>query len=59
MEADLKGSVITDVEYHYDTGELLTIWIRANDGKLYSLIPVEYKFGILECPYAEEYHGGK
>lgn len=57
MDVDLKQAVITDVEYHYG-GELLTLWVRAKDGKLYSLIPVEYRFGILECPYAEEYHGG-
>lgn len=58
MDVDLKKAVITDVEYNYDTGELLTIWVRATNGKLYSLIPVEYKFGIIECPYAEKYHGG-
>jgi hypothetical protein len=60
MDVDLKQAVITDVEYHCEgTGELLTIWVRAKDGNLYSLIPVEYKFGILACPYAEKYHGGK
>jgi hypothetical protein len=59
MDVDLKQAVITDVEHNYDTGELLTIWVRAKDGKLFSLIPVDYRFGVLECPYAEKYHGGK
>jgi hypothetical protein len=53
------GSVVTDVEYHESTGECLTIWIRRPDGKLVSLIPVEYKICIMECPWSEPFHGGK
>lgn len=60
LDVDLKNAVITDVEYHCEgTGELLTIWVRATDGKLYSLLPNDYKFAILKTPWAEKYHGGK
>lgn len=60
MDVDLKQAVITDVEYHFrGTGELLTIWVRAKDGKLYSLIPVDYRIEIIESPWSEKYHGGK
>ena len=60
MDVDLKQAVITDVEYNVrGTGELLSLWVRAKDGKLYSLIPVDYRIGIIESPWAEKCHGGK
>lgn len=61
MEIDLKlkGSTITDVEYHQDTGELLTVWVRNPEGKLISLIPEGYRIASIECPWSERFHGGK
>lgn len=54
---ELKNAVITDVEYHQDTGELLTLWVRMNDKRLVKIIPVDFVMKLHSCPYDEEQHG--
>jgi hypothetical protein len=56
---ELKGAVVTDVEYHFEgTGELLTIWLRTKDGRLVAIYPNGYMLRPMEQPWSEEFHGG-
>jgi hypothetical protein len=55
---DLKGGIITDVEVHDSTKEVLRLWVRLADGKLVCLIPVDYRIGAMDAPLSELRHGG-
>lgn len=51
------GATIVDVEYHKDTGELLTLYLRTTDGKFVRMVPDNYKLASNEAPY-EKFHTG-
>lgn len=57
IEQEIRGAVITDMEYHPDTGELLTIWMRLTDGQFVSVIPDDYRMVVIHCSWAEKLHG--
>ena len=59
MTHPLMNSRITDIEYHRDTGELLTFYFRKVDKELVRLVPVEGVIALSPCPYFEDSHGSE
>jgi hypothetical protein len=55
-EYPIIGAKIVDIEYHKDTGELLTLYLRTTDGKFVRMMPADYKLISNEAPYLEEFH---
>jgi hypothetical protein len=57
LDQKIINSKIVDIEWHPETGEMLTLWIRSPTGELIYIIPTGYKLAYSECDWAEEFHG--